>query len=166
MTWKKLEISKHELEGPNRAFKKKAKFYLDENIEEEIAEFLFCLGWNIKTFKDFSLAGRPNEKHFIKAGKLNRILITQDNDFWDNERFPVDKHPGVIILQYQNHQTAGQAIRFINDVIFPFVDIWHNSKVGIAGDEITVFSRNFDDGVWSTKRYRLDENGIPYIWEE
>ncbi len=166
MAWKKLQISKHELEGPHKAFKKKARFYIDENIEEEIVEFLFCLDWNIKTFKDFSLTGRSNERHFAKAGKLNRILITQDNDFWDNEKFPVDKHPGVIIMQYQDYHTAGQAIRFINDVIFPFVDIWHNSKVGIAGDEITVFSRNIDDGVWSTKRYKLDGNGIPYIWEE
>lgn len=164
MSWKKLQITKSELSDLKNAFRKRARLYIDENIEEEITEALKTLGWNIKTYKDFSLAGHPDENHFAKAKQLNRILITQDDDYWDNRRFPIDKHPGVIILQYQNTKTVVQGIRFIADVIVPFAEIWHSSKVKIKGEQVIVFSKNTDKGTWETTKYKLDKNGTPFIW--
>jgi len=165
MTWKKLQITKAELSDLKNIFRKKAKFYADENIEEELIGLLKNIGWNIESYKDYSLAGQPDENQFSKAQQLKRMLITKDPDFWDNKKFPIYKHPGVIILECKNDQRLGASLRFISDVILPFAEIWNNSKVRIRGEEIAVFSKDADRGIWDVTRYKLDKNGIPFIWE-
>lgn len=77
---------------------KKIKFYADENIPPETLRFLEKK-FNIKhAVLDYGFSGRPDSFHYQQAFDQNRVLLTADQDFLDNRRFPLQKTKGVIAL--------------------------------------------------------------------
>ncbi len=44
------------------------------------------------------LKHQEDEFHYQKARQLGRYLLTHDDDFWDDRRFPLRHSPGVIII--------------------------------------------------------------------
>ncbi len=41
---------------------------------------------------------REDAFHYHKAAQLNRYLLTRDLDFWDDQKHPLMKSPGVVII--------------------------------------------------------------------
>lgn len=79
---------------------RKWRLYADNNIEAEIVRFLKSeAGFNVLSVADDpGLRHQEDEFHYNKARQLDRYLLTHDDDFWDDRRFPLHQSPGVIII--------------------------------------------------------------------
>ena len=69
-------------------YKKKARFLIDESVGEAIARILQEQGWNAVFVGDVGLGGHSDENVFAFAWKDNRVLLTHDRDFLNDQRFP------------------------------------------------------------------------------
>ena len=56
-------------------------FYLDENIDPEVAAQLTKDGIDIITVRDLETLGDSDLNHLQKATEMGRVLCTQDQDF-------------------------------------------------------------------------------------
>ena len=80
--------------------RKKWRLYADNNVEREIIQYLReDAGFDVLAVGDDpKLQNREDEFHYQKACQLVRYLLTHDDDFWDDRRFPLRHSPGVIII--------------------------------------------------------------------
>jgi len=74
------------------------KFLADENIYEEIVEFLRKSGHDIEDLKELRKFGIADEEVLKLAIEKKRMLVTQDTDFADL-RFLPRKNPGLIVIR-------------------------------------------------------------------
>ena len=99
MSWKLLpDPTQKEIKYITKIFGKKARFIVDENIDGLTTEILHELKWNVKGVKELGLSGHSDEDVLAEVWCNNRMLITNDRDFLDNDRFPEHRNPGIIIL--------------------------------------------------------------------
>ena len=61
MAWKRLPLDEDEIAGTRRAFKKRPKFLLDENLGDDAAEWLRSRGHNVKTVRELGKAGASDQ---------------------------------------------------------------------------------------------------------
>jgi predicted nuclease of predicted toxin-antitoxin system len=95
MPWKPFqEPSDAEVREIVRENRGKAKFLVDENLGTEVTRVLRDDGWNVTDVFELNIVGQPDENVFAAARKLNRILLTHDEDFLDDRRFPQDSIQG------------------------------------------------------------------------
>ena len=76
------------------------RLYADSNVEQEIIRYLIeeARFDVLAVGGDQNLRRREDEFHYQKARQLGRYLLTHDDDFWDDRRFPLRESPGVIII--------------------------------------------------------------------
>lgn len=74
--------------------------YADANIPVPLAGFMRChLSWDVLHVIDEAGWRRATDvAHFHRARELRRTLVTLDQDYIDNRRFPPDESGGVIVL--------------------------------------------------------------------
>lgn len=79
----------------------KWRLYADNNIEQEIVEYLREKGkMDVLWVRDDAALRREQDDsfHYQTAGELGCYLLTHDEDFWDDRRYPLRTCPGLIIL--------------------------------------------------------------------
>ena len=77
----------------------KWKMYADKNIDKNINDFLRKKNMNVLSVTENNkLTNQEDSFHYKKAKQLNRILLTNDRDFWNDQLFKLYESPGVIIL--------------------------------------------------------------------
>jgi hypothetical protein len=57
------------------------RFYMDENIDPEVADQLVKSGIDVVTVRDFERLGDTDFNHLQKAMEMQRVLCTHDQDF-------------------------------------------------------------------------------------
>jgi hypothetical protein len=57
------------------------RFYLDENMNVEIAEQLKRIGIDAITARDLDQLGDSDKNHLQRATQMGRVLCTQDHDY-------------------------------------------------------------------------------------
>jgi len=104
------------------------------------------------------LNGRNDQAVFSFAWKTRRILLTHDDDFWDDRQFPEHRNPGVVILPGAN----GNEDDLIRGLIWMMwlmkkdPERWRKQKARITpAGEIYMRFRLRDTGAMVTQRYRL-----------
>ncbi len=96
LPWK---LVRQETEGDaGQALKKKARFLVDHSLGTGVAQVLRQAEWNTKEVGELGYARHSDEAVFSLAWKERRILLTHDQDFWDDRRFPPERNPGLVIL--------------------------------------------------------------------
>ena len=98
MGWKKREISEKEVEQFSRRFQEQARFLVDESLGVEASRVISDSGWDAIYVGDVGLTGRSDEDVMNYAKQEGRIILTHDQDFLDDRRFPMDQNPGVVVL--------------------------------------------------------------------
>jgi predicted nuclease of predicted toxin-antitoxin system len=89
MAWKLVPTpSDKDLRELRREYRGKVRFLVDENAGPEVAEFLRSSGFNVKYVDEVGLCGHSDEDVFAFAWKEKRLIVTHDQDFLDNRRFP------------------------------------------------------------------------------
>lgn len=75
--------------------KRKVPLLLDENLELDFVAELRSVD-----YLKISLArpGASDEMIWAEAQRTRQLIVTADEDFWDDHAFPLSKSPGVVIL--------------------------------------------------------------------
>jgi len=78
----------------------KWRIYADNNIESEIVAFLRQSKMDVVyVAEDPKLKKEKDDRfHFNRARKLKCILLTHDEDFWNDKKYPLHLSPGLILL--------------------------------------------------------------------
>lgn len=79
-------------------FERSARWLADENIHLSIIEWMRNEGMNVWTAEELGLKGRDDNAVFKLARRLDRMILTSDEDFWDDSKFPIDICPGIVVI--------------------------------------------------------------------
>lgn len=79
-------------------------------IPDRVHDYLRQRGWGILRADTFNLVGQPDENVWACARRENRVLISADDDFRSTRRFPLNNHPGCIMIDTSKGQRAGEAV--------------------------------------------------------
>jgi predicted nuclease of predicted toxin-antitoxin system len=140
-----------------RRDEKKARLLVDESLGVAVTEVIRGVGWNVLDASEVGLTGHPDENVFAHALKDDRVLLTHDEDFLDDRKFPFDnnRNPGVIVLPTTGGNSA--LIRAINLAlqVCGARELFRGAKVSISRDNvITIRQRNLETGAIETTKYR------------
>ena len=74
---------------------------LDQNVPRAIAQWLNTQRpqWTIYHTSDVELSGRADEEVFAWAQTRQAVIVTFDEDFADQQSFPIGSHAGIIRLR-------------------------------------------------------------------
>jgi predicted nuclease of predicted toxin-antitoxin system len=96
------------MNGPSHC-PSKTKFIVDESAGSEIAKALQECGYDAKRLADAGVRVQNDDDLFTAAWKDNRVIVTHNQDFLDNGRFPPTTNPGVIVIRAHNTSENGVA---------------------------------------------------------
>jgi predicted nuclease of predicted toxin-antitoxin system len=165
MGWVKINISDKEVRSFEQTFKKKTRFLVDEDCGRGAAELLRDLGYNAKYVSDLDLKGRDDEAVFNAAWKEDRVLITHDDDFEDDRRFPEQCNPGVIILPMVDGDEFVRILLFALSIFGKYRHLWRQAKVIVYQDrKVTIKHRNRRTGAMEKTNYKFTKSGPALIW--
>ncbi len=125
-----------------------------------MGEFFQWYRMNAVTVWDVGLNGRSDETIFAYAWRHRRILLTHDDDFWNDRKFPEHLNPGVVILPGAN----GDQKDMLNGLLWMTLlmrrnpEHWLKSKVRITrgGDVYFKYRRN-RTGAIHTDHFRFTD---------
>lgn len=152
MPWKPIEDPPAaEVRNMVREHQGKAKFLVDENLGGEVTQLLRDVGWNATDVFELNIAGHPDENVFAAARRQDRILLTHDDDFLDDRRFPPRLNPGLVVLPGAdgNVDALISAIHQLLGMIGNLRELWRATKVVIA-----------TDGTWKIMRFEQSEGRV------
>lgn len=171
MAWKRIQFSRAELkqfETELRSFREVSKFLADENPGAEVVEALRNIGWNTWTVHDAGIAGRSDEVVWATARNENRVLLTTDEDFLDEQRFPIRQSPGVVILPALSASVDGFVTAHATALYFigHHGEIWHATKASAGTDgTLTIRLIDFHGGGIKAGKFWFRDSGPPFVWE-
>ncbi len=172
MTWTRLHRPSKkqltEMDGLLKPRGRKARLLVDENLGVVVPKALRKHGCNAKAAAELGLEGRDDSEVYAFARKDLRMLITCDRDFLDNRKFPLQGHPGVIVLPDPKgsedalSRTLARALLLVADLPAFFI----NTKLEISqgGDQAVMTSYDHTGRLVRT-RYRFNRGGDVYEWE-
>ena len=169
MPWNLMDSpSKDEISAVQKQWKKKARFLVDESLDQELVEVLKVLGWNAKGVSDTNLKGKSDEDIFAYSWRQKRMLLTKDRDFLDNRRFPEHRNPGVIIFPDSpidsDHFTA--SLHHLVHIIGSLSKTYEKTKIDLTNSNtIVIIRRNNNTGAFEKQRYKFGPNDELYYWE-
>lgn len=91
---------------PNRL-----RFYLDENVNHEVARGLQTRDIDVITTPEAGTMGKSDEEHLAYALSENRVVVTQDGDFC-RMHYQGKSHAGIAYYEPQT-RTVKQIIRML-----------------------------------------------------
>jgi predicted nuclease of predicted toxin-antitoxin system len=78
-------------------------------IPDGVHDFLRMRGWGIVRARDFDLENQPDENVWGFARRENRVLLSADFDFRRFRQFPLNNHPGCIMLNITRGLPTGES---------------------------------------------------------
>jgi hypothetical protein len=92
------------------------RVYVDANLPSGlVAAMRQELGWDVLfVLEEPEWRRAPDRAHFDRALELGRTLITLDQDFFDDRRFPPDLSPGVIVCSAPDEPGLLRIMRHID----------------------------------------------------
>ena len=96
------------------------RVYVDANLPSgAVAAMRQELGWDVLFVLEEPAWRRASDRaHYLRALELGRTLITLDQDFFDNRRFPPDLSPGVIVCSAPDQPGLMRILRHVDRAIF------------------------------------------------
>ena len=96
------------------------RIYADANLPSGIVTAMrHELGWDVLfVLEEPDWRRASDRQHYGRALELGRTLITLDQDFFDDRRFPPDASPGVLICSAPDESGLLRLLRHIDRAIF------------------------------------------------
>ena len=97
------------------------RVYVDANLPSGLVRFMReRLGWDVfSVMEEDGLRRASDVEHFRLAMKLRRTLLTHDQDFLDDLRFPSAECGGVLILSAPHEEQFRRLLTQVDRVLFP-----------------------------------------------
>lgn len=109
------------------------KFLADENIAKSLVKALRKKGHDVKDIKEENLFGISDKEVIDKAKEDDRVILTHDKDFGNLLNFPLQSHPGVVLIRYRD-----QSPRYVIPRLIPLMDALKNKMK----DSLTIITEN------------------------
>lgn len=160
-------VSNDEAREFEREFKGKARFIVDENMGNDVALLLRDFGYNAVFVADVGLSGHADEAVFAYAWKDHRIILTHDDDYLDDKRFPFHRNPGVIVLPGAGGDgSLESAIADLLRIVAPYGNAHIGAKIKVTQDRVwTVRGFIKAEGRHIERRIKLEKNGEALEWK-
>jgi predicted nuclease of predicted toxin-antitoxin system len=172
MPWKKIQLSYRQWQQLNlelSGHRGRTRFLLDENMPQDVTAALRRRRYSTMTVADYGFADRGEDDIFALAKGEDRVLVTQDEGFLDEERFPLEGSPGVAILP-PSSESEDRLSRACGDLLRIHGDshaLWYEKKAWIAGDgTVSVRFRESATGHCGTVGFLFPEHGPALVWED
>lgn len=172
MAWKRIRLSPQQWQQLNLELsgaRGRTRFLIDENIPQDVTSALRQRQYSTMTVADYGFADRGEDDIFALAKSEDRVLVTHDQDFLDDERFPMDGHPGVAVLPRYG-EDEDRFLRALGDLLKVHGDshaLWYEKKAWIAGDgTVSVRFRDATTDSRGTVTFLFPEHGPALIWED
>ena len=94
------------------------KFYLDENVDPEIANQLKRNKIDAVTVRDLDLLGDSDQNHLVRALEMGRVLVTSDADFLVMSATQIE-HAGIIFGKQEDH-SLGDWVKGLELICFVY----------------------------------------------
>ena len=101
----------------------KWRLYADNNVEQEIVEHLRSRAkMDVLWVRDHPELRRQSDDtfHYQKARELGRYLLTHDEDFWNDRRYPLYMSPGLILLPKNEEGMAKYLPQLLKKLLEPY----------------------------------------------
>ena len=97
------------------------RVYVDANLPAGLVRFMRVrLGWDVFfVMEEDGLRRASDVEHFRLATKLRRTLLTHDQDFLDDLRFPPAECAGVLVLSAPREEQFEHLLMRVDRVLFP-----------------------------------------------
>ena len=82
------------------------KFLINENMPRSTAKALKEIGCESMDVRDHNLSGKSDSEIFKFAQKEKAIILTADRGFGNILRFPLGKHNGIVVANFQNEMST------------------------------------------------------------
>jgi predicted nuclease of predicted toxin-antitoxin system len=157
MPWQELP---HPTAEESAAFRrgKRSRFLIDESLGSGTIQFFQHYRLNAVDVWQVGLNGHDDREVFAFAWRHRRILLTHDEDFWDDRRFPEHRNPGLVILDGAN----GDQTDMIRGLVWMMLLVSHNpqqwqkQKIRVTRDgEVYIRRRDWTTGAMIIRRYRF-----------
>ena len=98
-TWQWHELEEH-VDGDflSGASHKQIRLYADANIPIEVVRELRGSGISIISAWEEGNETKPDQFHFHEASRQGRVLLTADQGFWNDRKYPLQHSSGVILV--------------------------------------------------------------------
>jgi len=149
-----------------RIHRGKTRFLVDENLGADVARVLCSHGWNSAFVEEVGLKGHDDEDVFAYCWKHDRMILTHDDDFLNDRRYPPHRNPGVIVLPGGSGEIDAlcKALLGVVELIAPYRNAHRNVKIRITKEGQWTIWRSEPYGK-STRRLRIQEDWSAYEWE-
>ncbi len=79
-------------------------------VPDGVHDYLRGRGWGIVRVRDFGFDNQPDENVWEFARNERRVLISADFDFRRFRQFPVNNHPGCIMINIARGLRSGETV--------------------------------------------------------
>ena len=112
------------------------RVYVDANLPAGLVRFMReRLEWDVLfVMEEDSLRRAHDIEHFRLASQLRRTLVTLDQDFLDDVRFPAAECSGIIVLSAPDEAQFVRLLKLVDKVLFSAED----DRLPLAGRKLHV----------------------------
>ena len=113
---------------------------------------------------EVGLKGRNDQDVFNYAWRTRRLLLTHDEDFWNDRQFPEHRNPGVVILPGAdgNNEDMYRGLVWMTWLVTRDPGRWRKRKVKITRDgDGFIKGRYQTTGAMTTDHYRMPWGRAP-----
>jgi predicted nuclease of predicted toxin-antitoxin system len=158
MPWKKIDQpNKKKTAEFKRAFARRARFLIDEDLPGALAGALNRRGWNVRNVEDLGLKGRSDDEILAGAFREDRMLLIQDTDFLDERRFPRHRNPGIVVLPggSGNIEALVETLGVLLPIVGAYSEVFRGDYMQISAEGVLSVTSLDKTGARQTSRYRF-----------
>jgi predicted nuclease of predicted toxin-antitoxin system len=145
---------------------KKAKFYADEDIEEEVVDFLRDNGVNITSARALGHRGKPDSFHAALSYREKRFLLTKNAKHFLNDReVPFSMVHCIVAIEGDMGEMEAYTRTLLSVLdLVSYGEAYLGMKIQVSKEE---FSFRFIDPDGRLTRRRMKVEGVKvYEWVE
>jgi hypothetical protein len=123
-------------------FTQAPRIYVDANLPAGLVRFMReRLHWDVLfVIEEDALRRARDIEHFRLAMQLRRTLVTLDQDFLDDDRFPPAACGGIIVLSAPHEEQFQRLLQQVDRVLFP-TSSDTDDRTKAAGDRLPLTGR-------------------------
>jgi predicted nuclease of predicted toxin-antitoxin system len=128
-----FEISEDLIREPGTQ-SKKLKLYADANVPKQLTDEIRKAGIPIQTAYEDRVNTKADQGILAWVRKSDRVLLTLDKDFWNDRKFPLQKLPGIIFIDFPPDRVDDAIAAFwvVYETLASLLGNWEQMKIKAA----------------------------------